>query len=315
MRWVAACGSVALALLTSACDPRDRTYFSEGVGTSLYTSETVDAVAAQDAYLDALCGTSGCATPMELVQTGMNDIDRRCDAYLSWLDARRRDKEPILTEIGAVGSATSAIMLASGVGVTPIGIVAQAFGLATQTYSNWNSRLLLEVDHSTVQTVVYTRQTDFRNTIAMQSVPDRARAIYLLRNYLRICLPLTIETDINTSVKLAQLGAGAAVPANPVVQTAMPPGPAQLGPSRSNPRGGVVIRNPIGTDDARKILTQYVYPNGVLKPRDKAHEQDVKDFMKEQNIRGPVSFFIDSGGFASQRAELVSRLKARGAIP
>lgn len=84
---------------------------------------------------------------------------------------------------------------------------------------------------------------------------------------------------------------------------------------RSNPRGGVVTRGDIGIDDARKILTQFVYPNGVLNARDKAHEQDVKDFMREQNINGPVSFFLDSGSFANQRAVLVSRLRGRRVIP
>ena len=94
----------------------------------------------------------------------------------------------------------------AGAGTQALSIVATAFGLAGTTYANWNSRLLLDVDHSTVQTIVYTRQQDFRKANAGVIVPDRPAAIYLLRGYLRICMPITIETTINTNVTLAQAG-------------------------------------------------------------------------------------------------------------
>lgn len=237
MRWVASVACVALALATAACDPaKDRAYFLDGVGTKLSSADLGEETTLQDQYIGSLCEQAGApfvettsgrtcdvGNWTSIVQAGMNDIDRRCDAYLAWLDARRRDKEPILNEISAIGTATHEIMVVSGVGTAPLAIVTQAFGLATQTYTNWNSRLLLEVNQSTVQTLVYSRQSDFRNAIANESVPDRPRAIYLLRNYLRICMPITIETDINTSITLVQRGAPMAAKESSVVQTAKSP--------------------------------------------------------------------------------------------
>ena len=45
-------------------------------------------------------------------------------------------------------------MQAAGVGVGPNAIAAAVFGFATNTFNNVTSRLIFEVDHSTVQTVV-----------------------------------------------------------------------------------------------------------------------------------------------------------------
>lgn len=225
-----------IALTAAGCDPfTERQYVREGIGPNLSTDNIADRTQLQNTYINHICQQAGLAsatcsddsananTWTMFVQAGMNDIDQRCDAYLTWLDAQRRDREPILRQLATTAAATSAIMTVSGAGTDSLTIVAEAFGLASAAYSNWNSRLLLEVNHSTVQTLVYTRQTDFRNLIAKQSVPDRPRALYLLRNYLRICLPITIETDINTSVTLVQRDAGGAVKGRPVVGTSAAP--------------------------------------------------------------------------------------------
>ena len=55
-----------------------------------------------------------------------------------------------------------------------------------------NSRLLISVNQSTVQEVVYGSQGQFREKIRDYRVPDQPAAIYLLRNYLRLCMPITI---------------------------------------------------------------------------------------------------------------------------
>lgn len=231
---VIACVGILSTLV--GCDPAtDRKYVREGIGTDLYTDDVGGRTQLQDVYVTHICEQAGLAPSncvvdsfsptvwTAFVQAGMNDIDQRCDAYLTWLDAQRRDREPVLRQLATMAAATQAIMTVSGAGTDSLTIVAEAFGLASATYANWNSRLLLAVNQSTVQTVVYSRQTDFRNSIAKEEVANRPRALYLLRNYLRICMPLTIETDINTSVTLVQRDAGAAVKARPVVGTAATP--------------------------------------------------------------------------------------------
>ena len=224
MRFIARAVLWASMLLAAAgCDPAtDSKYFYEGAGKDLYTTDGARQAALLNQYIDYICEQAGNCSPTLLVQAGMNDIDQRCDAYLSWLDAQRRNKEPVLAELSAIGTAAHAIMTVSGVGPEALDIVTAAFGLATASYANWNSRLLLAVNQSTVQTVVYSRQQQFRAAINNYIVPDRPYAIYLLRNYLRICMPITIETDINTSTTLVQRGAPMVAERSPVVQAVRP---------------------------------------------------------------------------------------------
>jgi hypothetical protein len=134
------------------------------------------------------------------VQAGLNDIDRRCDAYLGWVDNKRRWREPILKQLLTTSAATAAIMGLTGVGATPIAIVGTAFGLAQDSFVNISSRLLTEIDHSVIQQVVLGNQNQFRIKLIGVPVDNRPAAIYLLRNYLRICMPFSIEMSINSTI-------------------------------------------------------------------------------------------------------------------
>ena len=226
------------ALAVAACNTTSDQYFREGAGSDLYSAQLAQATQLQDEYVYYICRQAGnpnlesAAGPScdvtdwtAFTLAGMNDIEQRCDAYLNWLDAQRRDRTPVLSQIAAMGGAAGSIMGVAGASTQALSIVAAAFGLASTAYANWNSRLLLDVDHSTVQTIVYTRQQQYRQANAGVIVPDRPAAIYLLRGYLRICMPITIETDINTSVTLVRSGASQSIlQTTPLVRPAVPGG-------------------------------------------------------------------------------------------
>lgn len=213
-------GCVGLAMLVSGCDTTDSRYFSGGVGTNLYSADIAQTTQFQDIYLTELCRqalpvlatTEGQCLPGVssqtgwdlIVQAGLNDVDRRCDAYLAWLDDRRRTNNAVLKELGDLTVATQAIMRVTGVGANPITLAGLAFGLASNTFTNINSRLLLEVDKTTVQTLVLRRRNDFRVDLRGKRISDRPSAIYALRSYLTICTPFAIETDINATVMVFQ---------------------------------------------------------------------------------------------------------------
>lgn len=229
MRLVVACvACVAIALILAGCDPvTDRTYMDEGAGVDLYTANRAKQVELQNQYIDYICQQAGLAAAETscaseafnaaswgiFLEAGMNDIDQRCDSYLTWLDARRRDKEPVLAELQQLTSATHTIMTISGASPKSLDIVTSAFGLASATYTNWNSRLLVSVDSSTVQNVVYKSQGEYRTKITGWPVNNLPTAVYLLRNYLRLCMPTTIEASINTSSTLVSYNAQ--VPGSP----------------------------------------------------------------------------------------------------
>ncbi len=218
-------GCIALALLVSGCDTTDSRFFRYGIGTELYSEDIVQTTQLQDLYLTELCrqalplvatteGQCLNAAPNTngwnlIVQAGLNDVDRRCDAYLAWLDDRRRTNTAVLKEIGDITVASQAIMRVAGVGANPITLAGLAFGLASNTFTNINSRLLLEIDKTTVQTLVLRRRGDFRLDLKKISITDRPNAIYALRQYLTICTPFAIETDINATITVfQQVGAG-----------------------------------------------------------------------------------------------------------
>jgi hypothetical protein len=201
---------MAIALVAASCSNPilERRYINEGAGVDLNSGDAVNQIALLNQYISYICTQMGQETCVVGSQTfvlaGMNDIDQRCDGYLTWLDARRRDQAPVLAEISAIQGATHDIMAITGSSVKSLNIVTTAFALASATYTNWNSRLLISVNQSTVQEVVYNSQWKYRERIKTAIVPDQPTAIYLLRNYLRLCMPITIEASINTSTTLVQ---------------------------------------------------------------------------------------------------------------
>ncbi len=212
------------------CDPvSERRFVNEGAGIDLYTSDRAGQVELLDQYTAFICAQVGpdcVVNSPAFVQAGMNDIDLRCDGFLTWLDARRRDREPILAEISAINTAVHTVMTVTGSNPASLNIVTAAFGLASASYANWNSRLLISANQSTVQEVVYSSQGDYRKKIATWPIPDKPTAIYLLRNYLRLCMPTTIEASINVSATLVQRGAPAEAMKNLVVSSTAPARPS-----------------------------------------------------------------------------------------
>jgi len=296
---------VCLALLIMGCDPiTERRYFNEGAGVDLYTADRAAQIELLNAYVDFICAQPGnCIDNTTFVLAGMNDIDLRCDGFLTWLDARRRDKEPILAELSAINTAVHSIMTVTGSTPTALNIVTTAFGLASATYTNWNSRLLISVNQSTVQEVVYKSQQDFREKIKSYSVPDRPTAIYLLRNYLRLCMPITIEAQINTTTTLVQRPNVplSAAKTSLVVATTTPP-------------HATVVRTQFIADDPGNALIKFVYPNGIAAGSNKANEKMVTDFMAEKKITDSLALFLRSSLYTTERAELFQRLRQRGLI-
>jgi len=150
-------------------------------------------------------------------------------------------------------------MQATGVGAAPIAVVGAAFGLAASTFTNINSRLVLEVNHSTVQAVVLTRQAQYREQLLgnpAKNIPpvviaSKPAAIYALRSYLRLCMPITIETEINNTVTVFERG-GAIALANkePMIS--------------AKSVGTLVIRQP-ARDVTYTSLRAQLFPNGATK--------------------------------------------------
>lgn len=246
----------ALALLAAACDPvLENRYYRVGIGTELYWQGLPEATRLQQLYLGYICDQAGIPVRAEsdvvlcddvafradhwmtFAQAGMNDIDLRCDSYLSWLDEKKRTTQPILKQISDLSTFSQSVMRIAGVGADPITIVGLAFGLAADTFTNVRSRLLLEVNHSTVQTVVLARQREYRALLVRQRIDNRPAAFHVLRSYLRLCMPFTIEMEINNTVVVVERGGPGALLREPPLIT-----PATVAPP-------MVPREPLRSQD------------------------------------------------------------------
>jgi hypothetical protein len=291
--------SLGLALIaTAGCDPlRETQYFRDGIGTELSRPEMANATALLNQYIGHICKQAGLelipdqpaatcsdrsfaqAQWVQFVKAGMNDIDQRCDAYLAWLDNRRRSAEPLLRQIGDVGKATGSILDATGVGPHPMNIVGIAFGLAANTFTNVNSRLLLEVNQATVQSVVHKGQEEFRNRKDYTNTFSRSDAIYHLRSYLRLCMPFTIETDINTTVAIAKRVGPGSLDNNPLIA----PEIADAWDVPAMPRPTPVAASPTALPNARPMEPRGPDQRLAAKDRappkrDKALETTFRDY-------------------------------------
>jgi len=301
-------GCVALAMLVSGCDPvTDRRYVNEGAGVDLYTADRASQTELLKEYERFVCAQLGPSCTSDwgtFVLAGMNDIDQRCDGFLTWLDARRRDKEPILAEISAINTAAHAIMTVTGSNPASLDIVTAAFGLASASYANWNSRLLISANQSTVQEIVYKGQGDFRGKIKAYPVPDQPTAIYLLRNYLRLCMPITIEAAINTNTTLVLRDAPTEARKNLVVANTTP----------ANTTPPMVTRAVFRPDDSSAILEKFLDPDGtgMRKPE---RVQVVTPFLTKIGLRArDLTRFLNGSEFATQRQSLVKELRTAGKL-
>jgi hypothetical protein len=298
----------AVALSVSGCDPvLERRYITEGAGIDLYTPDRANQIELLNEYINFVCAQEGKGPSCDgnwtlFVQAGMNDIDLRCDGFLTWIDARRRDKEPVLAEISAINTAVHTVMTVTGSSPDALNIVTAAFGLASASYTNWNSRLLISVNQSTIQDVVYTSQGKFRDKIKDYRVPDQPAAIYLLRNYLRLCMPTTIEAAINTTTSLVQRGNPMAAQANLVVTNTIR-SPSVVG-------GATVMRARFEPDDASAILEKFLDPDGTGVRRPDRVEA-VTPFLTSRGLRVPrdLTRFLNESEFRKQRRDLVKELK------
>lgn len=310
---------VGLALLASGCDTLDWRYTQEGIGTELYTPDVVGAARLQEIYVGYICQQAGlsfeqsgdvliCREPpvssnwQVFVQAGLNDLDRRCDAYLTWLDNKRRSVGPIHQQILDSEAATLAILGATAVDPTrSIAIVGAAFGLAAHSFTNFNSRFLFEVEKSTVQSVVLTRQQQYRETLPL-IIDNRPAAIYALRQYLRLCMPMTIETQINTTVKLFERGGTAAL-----TQSAAHP----MIDARTVSAATTRITN-VARDVTYKDLRSQVFPNGATTP-DPMIVAYIKKLLGNDKIAiGPI---LDKAEFAGLRQKLSACIIVRRSKP
>jgi hypothetical protein len=193
-----------------------------------------------------------------VILAGFNVVDDACISYIDdlWILERRRTRNGAL--IAAVGSATSGIVAANAnPSAITLAILAQAFGLASALNTAISDSYLYSQNAATIKKLVRGTTEAYRVDLAanfksseikypIASVPA---AYHHMREYLALCLPPTIQAqieDLVTNAKSGPVGSDSnknppASPSRSTPSTLAAPPPASSG-SRSINRTSPAIR-------------------------------------------------------------------------
>lgn len=203
---------LSIILLVTGC-----TFGSKdvGVGQDLYSRQTPLDTNNLSSYFHQLCAqarltgsnsSETCSDYGEIVQTGFNDIDQRCDRYLAWIDIKRTEALRVKSGIASLAFTSTTVLTIANAGLDTIGYVAAALGLAVSLYDNYNNSLLIGLESTTIKQIVYQRRLEYRRQFSGLNYQRTPEMVFALRGYLRICTPQTIVLDPNTYALSAATG-------------------------------------------------------------------------------------------------------------
>jgi hypothetical protein len=163
---------------------------------------------------------------------GFNVIDDACQTYLDDLWKLDRERTAATGIIAATGAAVAAVVNPGGTGTaTTLVVLAQAFGLAGTLTTNVANTYLYAKDPATVKGLVDKLMDAYRqdfhdkvfgnaaNKIAAPTdanqypINSYPAAYYRMREYLSLCLPPTIDAQVQTLLSNANAAAKAPAPA------------------------------------------------------------------------------------------------------
>ena len=183
-------------------------------------AETKQNITTAASYFDAMCRLAGrCPSRTNLandqgawediIQTSFNDIDERCGNYLRALEEVRRDKRLWKSVWTGVAVPGKALFGYTHPGERAIRLVAAAFDFTNEAGNELFSAALLKEEPFIVERVVRKLQTEYRILLdekfaALKHAKkwrniDAAIAHYVVRGYLRLCLPITIESELKST--------------------------------------------------------------------------------------------------------------------
>ncbi|MEQ1695250.1 MAG: hypothetical protein ABL901_05345 [Hyphomicrobiaceae bacterium] len=186
-----------------------------GIGDSAYPAETDTRFRDSKTYFLHMCqranrcsGSNGTIDPTaweDVTYAALNDIDERCGAYLRSLDDARRNRLAWNSMWNNVGTPGKAIIAQTNPGVKALTIVSELFDFAQASGNEFYSAVILSEEPSVIERVVRKLQTQYRVGLdgklndkqAFQTI-ERSGAHYIVRGYLRLCLPLTIESELQS---------------------------------------------------------------------------------------------------------------------
>lgn len=146
-----------------------------------------------------------------VILTGFNVVDDACQTYINDLWKLDRQKGRVRDIITASGAATAAIVGANANPSTAtLTTLAQAFGLASTLTGTIGDSYLFAQNPAALGQIVKKLQTAYRDDVAKNidtryyPISSYAAVYYHTREYLSLCLPPTIEAQVQDLVAKAK---------------------------------------------------------------------------------------------------------------
>jgi hypothetical protein len=144
----------------------------------------------------------------DITRVGEGRIDRNCTQFISALYALEKEKKATLANMNAIQSATVGIMGLAMAAQEAIGITGVAFGLGSSLFDNTTSAVLYQMPAQSITSIVLAQRTVLRTDEdkALAQVTNQGMAAARLAEYIRYCIPVTIEANISNVLGNAKAG-------------------------------------------------------------------------------------------------------------
>jgi hypothetical protein len=191
----------------------DTTLISDDVAITLRRQHSVMSEVKSLAYADEILpGQQGIVlTPegwYQVAKFGLNYVDEKCDLYMHDLFVLNREhdrNDTILKTISGVSTAVIGGTLSAAKAKIPLLAVAQSFGLIEGISDAAAKSYLFEQVPGLIADKVKTARIIYRDVLDknQKAVLDETSAFRVIRDYLSLCMPQTIEGNFLTTYAAA----------------------------------------------------------------------------------------------------------------
>lgn len=143
----------------------------------------------------------------KIVEAGFGFVDEQCEQYIDALFWYNRFRNTTSKQLSITGAATASIMGIVDSSAKAIAVTAAAFGLSSASFDNLTANVLFELEPSGVKSLVDRSKATYRSALGQRVdattknvARNRPEAMSLIRGYLSLCLPASIETQVNNAV-------------------------------------------------------------------------------------------------------------------
>lgn len=270
-----------------------------GPSTQFSETKTKTYADAQTAVYTQLKVMTGKTTPNEddVIAAGLQYADALCSDYIESLYWVNKQLKADIRDINSLGTLTTGAMGIAKTAASSIAGAAVLFGYAGETMNTMGSRILYDLEPSSIRALVEGSQKSFRNAL-QTGYQTRAGTFTVIREYISLCVPSRIEAEINNAAKNAV----------PIASTGNPT--QGESPTVSINSSQVTANSYTYSSDVYSaLLKSYVFPNGV---ENTSASDSLSAWLKSNRITDPLGIFLISSKYKNQWKDAVEYLHAHG---